>query len=44
MKIDLVHNDIARIPMLLALWSEFHLTADYYVDMFIKLFLALDFA
>ena len=44
MKLDLVFNGIARVPMLLALWSEFHLTADCYVDVFIKLFLALDFA
>ena len=43
MKIDLVFNGIARISMLLALWSEFHLTADRHVDVFIKLFLALDF-
>ena len=43
MKIDLVCNGIARISMLLALWSEFHLTADRHVDVFIKLFLALDF-
>ncbi|XP_062511335.1 malignant fibrous histiocytoma-amplified sequence 1 homolog [Corticium candelabrum] len=43
MKIDLVCNGVARISMLLALWSEFHLTADHHVDVFIKLFLALDF-
>ncbi|XP_062511345.1 malignant fibrous histiocytoma-amplified sequence 1 homolog [Corticium candelabrum] len=43
MKKDLVFNGIARISMLLALWNEFHLTADRHVDVFIKLFLALDF-
>ena len=43
MKRDLVSDGIARISMLLALWSEFHLTADRHVDVFIKLFLALDF-
>ncbi|XP_062511401.1 uncharacterized protein LOC134187305 [Corticium candelabrum] len=43
MRNDLVFNGIARISMLLALWSEFHLTADRHVDVFIKLFLALDF-
>ena len=43
MKSDLVFNGIARISMLLALWSEFDLTADRHVDVFIKLFLALDF-
>ena len=41
---DLVCNGIARVSMLLALWSEFHLTADGHVDVFIKLFLALDLA
>ncbi|XP_062505344.1 uncharacterized protein LOC134182038 isoform X2 [Corticium candelabrum] len=41
---DLVCNGIARVSMLLALWSEFHLTADRHVDVFIKLFLALDLA
>ncbi|XP_062511378.1 malignant fibrous histiocytoma-amplified sequence 1 homolog [Corticium candelabrum] len=40
---DLVSNGIARISMLLVLWSEFLLTEDRYVDVFIKLFLALDF-
>ena len=44
MKSDLVCNGIARVSMLLALWSEFHLTADCHLDVFIKLFLALDFA
>ena len=44
MKSDLVCNGIARVSMLLALWSEFHLTADRHVDVFFKLFLALDFA
>ncbi|XP_062519948.1 malignant fibrous histiocytoma-amplified sequence 1 homolog isoform X2 [Corticium candelabrum] len=44
MKCDLVFNGIARVSMLLALWSEFHLTADGHVDVFIKLFLALDLA
>ena len=44
MKCDLVCNGIARVSMLLALWSEFHLTADRHLDVFIKLFLALDFA
>ena len=44
MKSDLVFNGIARVSMLLALWSEFHLTADRHVDVFIKLFLALDLA
>ena len=44
MKCDLVCNGIARVSMLLALWSEFHLTADRHVDVFIKLFLALDLA
>ena len=43
MKSDLVFNGIARISMLLALWSEFNLTADRHVDVFMKLFLALDF-
>ena len=41
---DLVCNGIARVPMLLALWSEFHLTADRHVDVFIKIFLAFDLA
>ena len=41
---DLVYNGIARVSMLLALWSKFHLTADRHVDVFIKLFLALDLA
>ena len=44
LKSDLVRNGIARVSMLLALWSEFHLTADRHVDVFIKLFLALDLA
>ncbi|XP_062509684.1 uncharacterized protein LOC134185822 [Corticium candelabrum] len=44
MKSDLVCNGIASVSMLLALWSEFHLTADRHVDVFIKLFLALDLA
>ena len=44
MKCDLVCNGIARVSMLLALWSEFHLTADRHVNVFIKLLLALDLA
>ena len=44
MKCDLVCNGIARVSMLLALWSEFHVTEDCHVDVFIKLFLALDLA
>ena len=44
MKSDLVCNGIARVSLLLALWSEFHLIADCHVDMFIMLFLALDLA
>ena len=44
LKCDLVCNGIARVSMLVALWSEFHLTADRHLDVFIKLFLALDFA
>ncbi|XP_062515826.1 uncharacterized protein LOC134191242 [Corticium candelabrum] len=44
LKHDLVSNGIARVPMLLVLWSEFHLTADRDMDVFIKLFLALDFS
>ena len=44
MKRDLVSNGIARISMLLALWSEFAHINDRHVDVFIRLFLALDFA
>ena len=44
LKRDLVCNGIARVSMLVVLWSEFHLTADHHLDVFIKLFLALDFA
>ena len=44
MKLDFVSNGITRVSMLLALWSELHFTADRHVDVFIKHFLALDFA
>ena len=43
MRNDLVFNGIARISMLLVLWSRLLGTAVHHVNVFIKLFLALDF-
>ena len=44
MREDLVQNATARIPMLRALWSEFHLSAEQYLEVFVRRFLSFDFA
>ena len=45
MKEDLVNNATARIPMLLALWSnKFCASAGQYLEVFLSLFLSFDFA